>query len=108
MLATDFTRMHGMLLEGLLTFFLVLVFFATIADPNGATARNMGLAVGFAVAFGVLLGSPFTGSCMNPATAFGTALAAHHWTNQGTYWVGPLMGGILGAWVYSSAFLQRS
>jgi glycerol uptake facilitator protein len=108
MLATDFTRMHGMLLEGLLTFFLVFVFFATIADPNGATARNMGLAVGFAVAFGALLAGPFTGACMNPATAFGTALAAHHWTNQGTYWVGPLMGGILGAWVYSTAFLQRS
>lgn len=108
MLATDFTRMHGMLLEGLLTFVLVFVFFATIADPNGATARNMGLAVGFAVTVGALLGNPFTGACMNPAMAFGPALAAHHWTNQGTYWVGPLMGGILGAWVYSSAFMQRS
>ena len=108
MLAADFTRMHGMLLEGLLTFILVFVFFATIGDPNGATPRNMGLAVGFTVAVGALFGNPFTGACMNPAMPFGPALAAHHWTNQGTYWVGPLMGGILGAWVYSSAFMQRS
>lgn len=107
-LATDFTRMHGMLLEGLLTFFIVFVFFATIADPNGPSPRNSGLSVGLALASASLLASPFSGACLNPALAFGPALAAHHWTNQGTYWVGPLMGGILGAWVYSSVLTQRS
>ena len=35
-LAPDFTRLHGMLLEGVMTFFLVFVFFATNVDAKGA------------------------------------------------------------------------
>jgi len=107
-LALDFTRAHGMVLEGIATFLLVLVVFGTAADPNGAFNRIAGLAIGLAVTMDVLVAGPFTGAAMNPARAFGPALVAHHWQNQGVYWVGPLFGGVVAGWIYGSFLLKES
>jgi MIP family channel proteins len=104
-LAPDFTRTHGMALEAVLTFFLVFVFFATAVDANGVFNKIGGFAVGLTVTMDILLGGPFTGAAMNPARAFGPALAAPHWQNQGVYWVGPLFGGVLAAFIYDRFFL---
>jgi MIP family channel proteins len=106
-LAPDFTRMHGMLLEGVMTFFLVFVFFATAVDTRGAFDKIAGFAIGLAVTIGVLVGGPFTGAAINPARAFGPALAAHYWTNHGVYWVGPLLGGVLAGVIYDRIFLSN-
>ena len=108
-LASDFTRLHGMALEAVLTFVVVLVQFATIVDPKGAFRYVAGLAVGLAVAIGYLVGAPFTGAAMNPARAFGPALALtpNHWQNHGIYWVGPLFGGVLAGVIYDRIFLRN-
>jgi MIP family channel proteins len=105
-LGGDFTRSHGMALEALMTFFLVFIFFATVADVRGAFDKVGGFAVGMAITVGVLLGSPFTGAAMNPARAFGPALAFRHWQNHGVYWVGPLVGGVLAGFIYDRVFLR--
>jgi len=105
-LATDFTRMHAMLLEGVITFLVVLVVFATAVDVRGAFDKIAGVATGLTVAIGVLVAYPFTGAAMNPARAFGPALASRHWTNHGVYWVGPLFGGILAGFLYDRLFLR--
>ena len=99
-LAPDFTRMHGMLLEGVMTFLLVFVVFATAVDAKGAFNKIAGFAIGLTITMDILLGGPFTGAAMNPARAFGPALAAHHWQNHGVYWVGPLFGGVLAGVLY--------
>jgi MIP family channel proteins len=103
---TDFTRMHAMILEAALTFILVFVFFATVVDLRGVSNRLAGFAVGLTVTIGTLFGYPFTGAAMNPARAFGPALAARHWSNHGVYWVGPLFGGVLAAVIYDRFFLR--
>ena len=105
-LAPDFTRMHGMLLEGVATFFVVLVYFAAAFDAEGVFRQFGAAAVGLTVTAGVLLGQPFTGASLNPARTFGPALAAHHWINHGVYWVGPLFGGLLGAVVFDRLFAR--
>ena len=56
---------------------------------------------------GALFGGPFTGAALNPARAFGPALAANHWTNHGVYWIGPLAGGVAAGWLYDTLFLSR-
>jgi aquaporin TIP len=86
-----------MLLEGVATFFLVFVYFASALDAEGTFRKFGAFAVGLTVTAGVLLSQPFTGASMNPARTFGPALAAHHWVNHGVYWVGPLFGGLLAA-----------
>ncbi len=103
---TDFTRMHAMILEAVLTFTLVFVFFATMVDPRSLANRLAGLAVGSAVTAAMVVGYPFTGAAINPARAFGPALVARHWSNHGVYWVGPLFGGVLAAVIYDRFFLR--
>jgi MIP family channel proteins len=105
LLAPDFTRLHAMLLESVMTFFLVFVVFATFVDARGALNRTSAFAVGLTVSVGVLFGGPFTGAAINPARAFGPALAARYWANHGVYWVGPLLGGVLAAVIYDRLFL---
>ena len=104
-LAQDFTRLHAMALEAVLTFFVVLVVFATAGDDlDGAPRHIAGFAVGLTIVMGALFGAPFTGAAMNPARAFGPALAGPHWQNQGVYWVGTLFGGIIAAFLYGRVF----
>lgn len=106
-LAADFTRMHGMVIEAILTFFLVFVFFAAAVDSGDASGKPSGMAAGLTLTAGMLLGGSFTGASMNPARAFGPALVVqHHWANHGVYWVGPLFGGIIAAVIYDR-FFQR-
>jgi MIP family channel proteins len=106
-LALDFSRWHGMLLEAAATFFLVFVVFATAADAKGAFSKIAGFAIGLTVTMDILFAGPFTGGAMNPARAFGPALAAHRLigSNQVVYWVGPLLGGVLAGALYDRLFL---
>ena len=104
-LTADFTRFHGMLLEAVTTFFLVFVVFATAADAKGAFNKIAGFAIGLTITMDALFAGPFTGAAMNPARAFGPALAAHHWTNHLVYWVGPLFGGVIAGVLYDRLYL---
>lgn len=88
----------GVFLELILTFFLVLVYFGTVVDAAGP--KTGGLFVGLSVVLGMLAGGPLTKVCMNPARAFGPALAIGDWTGQSLYWIGPLLGGILAGVMY--------
>jgi MIP family channel proteins len=106
-LAPDFSRTHAMALEGVTTWLWVFVFFATVLDAQGASDRVAVFAVGLTAAMCTLLAYPFTGAAMNPARAFGPALASGHWTNHGVYWVGPLFGGVLAGFLYDRIFLGR-
>jgi MIP family channel proteins len=106
-LGGDVARMPAMILEAVLTFLLVWVYFATAADPDGAFKKIAGFAVGLTMTVNILLGGPFTGAAMNPARALGPGLAAHHWANHGVYWVGPLLGGVIAAWTYDRLYLVQ-
>lgn len=110
-LGADISRTQGIFLELLLTFVLVFVFSATVPDARTDSAhpsRFGGFAAGLAIFAGYLAGAPFTDASMNPALALGTAVASHHFANHGVYWAGPLLGGVLGAWLYRALFARRS
>ncbi len=107
-LARDFSRTAGMVVEGVMTFFLVFVVFATAADERGAFGKIAGFAIGLTVTMDILMGGPLTGAAMNPARAFGPALAAQHWVNHGVYWVGPLLGGVVAGWLYDTLYLKKA
>lgn len=99
-LAAGITRLPGMAIESALTFIVVFVFCLSASKDERISQGIGGLAVGLAIMANSLLGVPFTGAAMNPARAFGPALVARHWTNQGVFWVGPLFGGLIAAWVH--------
>jgi MIP family channel proteins len=106
-LASGISRGNGMLFEAIMTFFLVLVVFATAVDERGAFDKVAGFAIGLTITAGALFGGPFTGAALNPARAFGPALAASHWNNHGVYWVGPLAGGMAAGFLYNKLYLGK-
>lgn len=101
--ASQIEATSAILIEAVLTFFLVFVVFGTGVDERGR--RVGGLAIGFAVAMGILFADSLTGGAMNPARVFGPAVAANFWEAHYVYWVGPMLGGALAGLVYGKLLL---
>src|SRR5258705_9930838 len=97
---------QGLVIELVLTFFLVWVVFATAADPGGTFKSIAGLAIGLTITMDVLVGGPMTGAAMNPARAFGPELLSRHWTDAWVWYAGPFLGGALAALVYDTLYLR--
>ena len=96
----------GLLIEAVLTFALVFVFFATAVDPKGLK-HLAPMAIGLAYLVDQLVGIPLTGASMNPARSFGPAVVANIWSDHWIYWLGPLIGAGVAALVYEFVFLSR-
>jgi glycerol uptake facilitator-like aquaporin len=99
--------MQGIIIETVLTFFLVLVIYGSAVDARGPKAIAA-LAIGFTVTLDILFGGPLTGAAMNPARTFGPALASGHWNNHLVYWIGPLLGGLLAGLIYGRFLIKES
>ena len=96
----------GLAIEAILTFFLVWVVFATAADPRGTFKSIAGLAIGFTITLGVLMGGPLTGAAMNPARAFGPELVKGEWADAWIWYVGPALGAVVAALLYEFLYLR--
>ena len=104
-LSEGVTIWQALLLETVLTFFLVLAVCGTAVDPKGSWNAIAGFGIGTVLTFDILVGGPLTGASMNPARTFGPALASGYWDHHIVYWIGPLLGGFLAAFLYSNLFL---
>jgi aquaporin TIP len=100
------SALEGVVIEVILTFFLVWVVFATAADPRGTFKQIAGLAIGLTITFDILAAGPFTGAIMNPARAFGPELVGNDWANAWVWYVGPLVGGAIAALAYEWLYLR--
>lgn len=97
---------QGVLIEAVLAFAVAWVFFAAVVDERTAVARAGAWVVGLVVAAGALMAYTFSGAAMNPARAFGPALAGGFWDHHWVFWVGPVAGAIVAAVVYDLAVLR--
>jgi aquaporin TIP len=93
-------------LEAILTFFLVWVVFATAADARGTFKSIAGLAIGLTITADILMAGPLTGAAMNPARAFGPQLVQSAWSDAWVWYVGPLVGGAIAALAYELLYLR--
>ncbi|MBN8548408.1 MAG: aquaporin [Deltaproteobacteria bacterium] len=98
-LATGVSMGTAILAEMIATFFLVTVVYGSAIDSRAPKCG--GLFIGLTVTLDILAIGSITGAAMNPARAFGPALAAGMWEFQAVYWIGPLLGGALAGLVYS-------
>jgi MIP family channel proteins len=105
-LSSGISVWQGVVIEGILTFFLVWVVFATAADPGGTFKSVAGLAIGFTITLDILMGGPLTGAAMNPARAFGPELVSRDWTDAWVWYVGPFVGGAVAALAYEWLYLR--
>lgn len=104
-LGADVTYVEGIVAEVIGTFLLVFTVMAVAVDRRGP-AGLAGLLIGLAVACAILVIGPLTGGSLNPARTFGPYLATVvfggdvTWSEFGLYWIGPLLGGAIAAFVY--------
>lgn len=94
------TPTQGLVVEIVLTFFLVNTIFTTAV--NGKAGNFAGLAIGFTLVFCILMGGPLTRASLNPARTLGPALFSTdpQWGHMWLYFVGPCIGAILAALLY--------
>ncbi len=110
---TNTTYLQAIAIEAVMTFFLVLVYYGTWIDPRGSKMGS--LAVGLTMTIGILVAGPFTGGALNPARAFGPALASGDLLFNGwsyfsyhlVYWFGPLLGGAVAGLIYGRYLLKE-
>ncbi len=100
----------GVLIEIILTFLLVFAIFGTAVDPRAPKIGGFG--IGLAVTVDILMGGPLTGAAMNPARTFGTLLGglgdtADLWSQHWIYWLGPVVGALLAAFVYDKFIMEH-
>jgi len=104
-LASAFNLVDGMLLEGVMTFFLVSAVFGTAVAPDAPKVG--GFAIGLVLFFDIMVGGTMTGAAMNPARAFGPALVSGTWFAQPVWWIGPILGGIVAAQLWERVLLRK-
>jgi aquaporin Z len=93
-------------LEAILTFFLMSAVYGTAVSPEAP--RVGGFGIGLVLLFDILVGGPLTGAAMNPARAFGPAVAAGEWIGHLAYWIGPIVGAVLAALLWEYVLLPRA
>lgn len=97
---------RGLITELLITFILVFVVGLVATDPRVPSSSIAAIAVGFALTAAVFVGGPVTGGGVNPARALGPMLVAGQLDDFWIYIVGPILGGLLGA--FAARFVMQA
>ena len=95
----------AILIEAVLTMFLVWTVFGTAVSPDAPKIAGFG--IGLIVTADILVGGPLTGAAMNPARHFGTAVVSGYLDNWYVYWIGPFIGAALAALSYRYIFASE-
>lgn len=90
---------QGVVMEAVLTFFLMMAVMGTAVDPEGPRTLG-GFAIGLVLVFDILAGGNMTGASMNPARTLGSGLAGGVLANHWVYWVGPILGAVVASLLY--------
>ena len=105
-IAPEISLGGALVLEFVMTFFLVTAVWGTAVDERAPKIGGFG--IGLTVMMDILVGGPLTGAAMNPARAFGAALASGAMSQQWVWWVAPMLGGAVAALVYQGFVMKRA
>jgi MIP family channel proteins len=97
---------QALLLEMVMTFFLMFVIYGVAVDGRSSKAVP-GLLIGLTITMDIFLGGGATGAAMNPSRAFGTALVSNTWDDHYIYWVAPIVGAAIAGVLWAYVLLER-
>jgi MIP family channel proteins len=103
--AVPITVVQGLIVEIVLTFFLVNTIFNTAV--SGKAGNFAGLAIGLTLVLAILMGGPLTRASLNPARTLGPAIASGTYTHIWLYFVGPFIGAVLAALLYVGVLKEK-
>ncbi len=93
--AIGFDEGLALVVEAVATF--SLAFTVYIAGVSGKVNSSVsGLAIGLVLSTAILAVGPLTGASLNPARTFGPAVASMNFTAHWVYWLGPIVGALVG------------
>jgi aquaporin TIP len=96
----------GVLIEVIMTFFLMYAVFGVAIDLRGARAIA-GLIIGLTITADIFVGGGVSGAAMNPARWFGPAVVQGTFIDWWVWWVGPIVGAIIAALVWNEFYLRE-
>ncbi len=98
------SAMQSFVLEGILTFFLMLVII-NVATGSKEQGMFAGLAIGSVVLLEAMFAGPICGASMNPARSLGPAIVSGHLENIWIYLAAPVIGATCAVpvWKYLAA-----
>jgi aquaporin Z len=99
--------LDAMVVEAVITFFLVWVIFGTLVDSRSAFKSAGPLAVGAAYAVGIFAASLLTGGALNPARSLGPEIVLGKFGDWWIYVAGPFFGAVIGALLYEYLVLDQ-
>lgn len=100
----NFSAGNALVMEIVLTFFLMLVIFGTAVDLRTPKVVS-GLCIGLTITMDILAGGTVSGAAMNPARWFGPAIVQQEWSDLWIWWVGPIVGAIVAAVLYNDVIM---
>ncbi|XP_072761448.1 aquaporin AQPcic-like isoform X2 [Anoplolepis gracilipes] len=103
-LHADLSAIQGLILEGIATAILMLVFCSVMDSRNEKNTDSVPVRFGLAVAVLATAFGPYTGCSMNPVRSFAPALWNNQWSHQWVYWFGPIGGALITSFAYRTIF----
>ncbi|XP_060075948.1 aquaporin-4-like [Ylistrum balloti] len=104
----DVTDVQALFAEALIGFFLLFGTFAVIDKGRNDLQGSVPLMIGLMVSINVFFAFNISGGCMNPARNLGPAVITGRLDKIWLYWVGPLVGGAIGALLYDKIFSTKA
>ena len=93
------TTTQGFLFEILITIFLIFTIMS-VSTIKTSSKSIIGFSIGGIVAICSFIAGPFTGASMNPARSIGPAVLASNLNGIIIYIIGPIIGAIIGFYIY--------
>jgi aquaporin TIP len=103
----DFSSSNALVMEIVLTFFLMFVVFGVAIDGRSGGRAIAGLAIGLTITMDIFPGGAVSGAAMNPARWFGPALVDTNFTDGWIWIVGPALGAVAAAVLYRYVLLEE-
>jgi len=98
-LTVPHTGWEGSFLAEVIFTFMLMFAAVSLKEDIGYRAFG-GIAIGSLIVALGIIGSPISGGSMNPARSFGPALVAFNLTENWIYWLAPIIGSIIGIFVF--------
>jgi aquaporin TIP len=102
-----FSSGNALVAEIVTTFFLVFVIFGVAVDNRSGKAIT-GLAIGLTITMDILGTGGVSGAAMNPARWFGPAIVDTNFTDFWIWIVGPIVGALVAAMLWSRIILSTT
>jgi aquaporin TIP len=102
-----FSTTNALIMEIVLTFFLMFVVFGVAIDGRTGGRAIAGLAIGLTITMDIFPGGAVSGAAMNPARWFGPAVIENDYTDGWIWIVGPIIGAVAAALLYNFVLLEE-